>query len=314
MSKFTVRCSDAVALARTNFFICHCVKLGCGTHDRFVECGTSASVSLDGKWQIYFGKNANPMVLLLSCMCVSHRDTPVPTEDTTSLQPSPSRLQVANLCENGRAHTIRLFVLKHVGLDVFLLARTSALLSMRNLPERHKHFSVARWHVADLPQHDSNPMALRLSGMCVCHHATPVPPRTRHHCGHRHHCVHRRRRGAYLRLTTSTDSRNYVYSFENPYPGNMYASTFMRLCTVWLDSELCSFARCGEFTMGRRCSRHDDTSSVSEACSLAVLMFWQAPRRTQNHWNRRRPSVGKTGSDIHAAITWMSVRLKGQLL
>ena len=31
--------------------------------------------------------------------------------------------------------------------DVFLFARTNALLSMRNLPERHKHFSVARWHV-----------------------------------------------------------------------------------------------------------------------------------------------------------------------
>ena len=131
--------------------------------------------------------------------------------------------------------------------------------------------------------------------------------RTRHHCGHRHHCVHRRRRGAYLRLTTRTDSRNYVYSFGNPYSGNMYASTSMRPCTVWLDSELCSCARCGEFTMVRgRCSRHGDASSVSKACSLAVSMFWQAPRRTQNHWHRRRRVVGKTGSDIHAAITWMS--------
>ena len=36
---------------------------------------------------------------------------------------------------------------------------------------------------------------------------------------HRHHCVHRRRRGAYLRLATRTDSRNYVYSFGNPYSG-----------------------------------------------------------------------------------------------
>ena len=145
----------------------------------------------------------------LAC-CVNHRDTPVPTEDTTSLQPLSSRLQVANLCEDGRAHTIHLFVLEHIGLDVFLLARTNALLSMRNLPERHKHFSVARWHVG------------------------------------------------------------------------------------------------GEFTMGGRCSRHGDTSSVSKACSLAVSMLWQAPRRTQKHWNRRRRVVGKTGSDIHAAITWMS--------
>ena len=43
-----------------------------------------------------------------------------------------------------------------------------------------------------------------------------------------------------------------------------------------------------------------------KACSLAVSMLWQAPRRTQNHWHRRRRVVGKTGSDIHAAITWMS--------
>ena len=114
------------------------------------------------------------MVLHLSGMCVSHRDTPVPTKDTTSWQPSPSRLQVANLCEDGRAHIIHLFVLKHIGLDVFLLARTNAHLSMWNLPERHERFSVARWHVADLPRRDVNPMALRLSGMCVCHHDTPV--------------------------------------------------------------------------------------------------------------------------------------------
>ena len=157
------------------------------------------------------------MVLHLSGMCVNHRDTPVPTEDTTSLQPPLSRLQVANLCEDGRAHTIHLFVFKHLGWDVFWLARTNALLSMRNLPERHKHFSVARWHVG------------------------------------------------------------------------------------------------GEFTMGGRCSRHDDTSSVSKACSLAFSMLWQAPRRTQNHWNRRHRVVGKTGSDIHVAITWISVRFQGQL-
>ena len=209
----------------------------------------SASVSLDGKWQIHSGKKANPMVLHLSGMCVNHRDTPVPTEDTTSLQPSPSRLQVANLFEDGRAHTIHLFVFKHIGLDVFLLARTNALRFMRNLPKRHKHFFVARWHVADLPRHDANPMALRLSGMCICHHDTPVPQRTGPHCGHRHHCVHRRRRGANLRLTTRTDPRNCAYSLGSPYSGNMYASTFMRPCTVWLDSELCSCARCGEFTM-----------------------------------------------------------------
>ena len=49
-------------------------------------------------------------------------------------------------------------------------------------------------------------------------------------------------------------------------------------------------------TLGGTCSRHNDTSSVSEGCSLTVSMFWQALRRTQHHWNRR----------------WMSVRFHGQ--
>ena len=41
---------------------------------RFIECGTSASVSLDGKWRIFLSKNANPMVLHLSGMlCQSPR-------------------------------------------------------------------------------------------------------------------------------------------------------------------------------------------------------------------------------------------------
>ena len=147
MSKFTVRCSDDVALARTNFFRCQCVKLGCGTHNiervlssvararlcRLTASGGFSSVRTRIRW----------CFTCLAC-CVNRRDTPVPTEDTTSLQPSSSRLQVANLCEDGRDHTFHLFVFKHVGLDVFLLARTNALLSMRNLPERHKHFSVAR--------------------------------------------------------------------------------------------------------------------------------------------------------------------------
>ena len=65
---------------------------------------------------------------------------------------------------------------------------------------------------------------------------------------------------------------------------------------------------------GGRCSRHGDASSVSKACSLAVSMLWQAPRRTQNHWNRRRRVVGKTSSDIHVAITWISVRFQGSVV
>ena len=62
------------------------------------------------------------MVLHLSGTCVSHRDTPVPTEDTTSLQPSHSRLQVASLREDGRAHTIHKFVFEHIALEVFSVA------------------------------------------------------------------------------------------------------------------------------------------------------------------------------------------------
>ena len=36
------------------------------------------------KLRVYFSKVANPMVIHLSGMCVCHRGTPVPTEDTTS--------------------------------------------------------------------------------------------------------------------------------------------------------------------------------------------------------------------------------------
>ena len=125
------------------------------------------------------------MALHLSVVRVCHHDTPVHTEDTTSSQMSPSRLQVASLRE------------------VLSVARTNAHLSMWNLPERHEHLSVARWRVADLPRKRTRirwPFAFLV---CVSVTTTrPCPPRTRHHCGHR------RRRGAYLRVTTRTDSRN----------------------------------------------------------------------------------------------------------
>ena len=42
----------------------------------------------------------------------------------------------------------------------------------------------------------------------------------------------------------------------------MHASTFMRLCIVWLGPETCSWAHLGESTLGARCSRHNETSSV----------------------------------------------------
>ena len=112
------------------FAMCPCVELGCCTHDieRALSRTARAPLSLDGKWRIYFGKKANPMVLHLSGTCVSHRDTPVPTEDTTSLQPSHSRLQVASLREDGRAHTMHLFVFEHIAFEVFSVARPNAHL------------------------------------------------------------------------------------------------------------------------------------------------------------------------------------------
>ena len=156
MPKFAASCSDVVALARANFSIVHLLNLGAAYRARFVECGTSASVSLDVKLRIYFGKNANPMVLHFSGMCVSHRDTPVSNENTTYLQPSPSRLQVASLREDGRAHTIHLFVFKHMCLDVLALARTKVHLS----PDGRLWIYFGK---------NANHVVLHVSGMCVCH-------------------------------------------------------------------------------------------------------------------------------------------------
>ena len=142
----------------------------------------------------------------------------------------------------------------------------------------------------------------------------PCPSRTRHYCNRRPHCGHRRRRSAHLRGTTRTVfHESIVLLVWKSTFRHMYASIFMRLCAVWLGPETCSRARRGETTLGERCSSHNETSSVLQRCSLPVSMFWQAHRRTQHHWNRRRRVVGKTSSDIHAAITRVSVRLKGQL-
>ena len=165
---------------------------------RFIECGTSASVSLDGR--------------------------------------------------------LHLFVFKHISSDVFLLARTNAHLSMRNLPERHEHFSVAGWHVADLLRRDANPMALRLSGMCVCHHDTPV---------------HTEDTTSFAAIdiiasTVAAEAPTCDFDHEDGFTklcvlnlevhlqATCTRQRFMRLCIVWLDSELCSCARCGEFTLGRK--------------------------------------------------------------
>ena len=52
---------------------------------------------------------------------------------------------------------------------------------------------------------------------------------------------------------------------------------------------------------------------ISFAMILTLSVNVLARRRTQHHRNRRRQVLRKTGSDIHAASTVMSVRFKGQL-
>ena len=78
-------------------FVGHSTKLLCFSgvckHQRSsVHVTMAARAPLcrqEGRLQVYFGKNANRWSF--TCLvCVCHHDTRVPTEDTTSLQPSPS--------------------------------------------------------------------------------------------------------------------------------------------------------------------------------------------------------------------------------
>ena len=84
----------------------------------------------------------------------------------------------------------------------------------------------------------------------------------------------------------------------------------MRLCAVWLDFETCSRARHGD---PRGVNDAPDTTTPHLCCNEVHLQFswcWPALVRTRHRWKRLRRVVGKTGSDIHAAIAWMSVRFK----
>ena len=58
--------------ARAIFSCVHVLNLG-AAHMMSIAL-SRAVLSLDSKLRIYFDKNANPMVLHLSGMCVSHRD------------------------------------------------------------------------------------------------------------------------------------------------------------------------------------------------------------------------------------------------
>ena len=113
---------------------------------------------------------------------------------------------------------------------------------------------------------NANPMALHLSGLCVCHHDTPVP-------------------------NENTTSLQPSTSLRPSSPPTRLPCTRQHSCpcAVWLDSELCSRARPGGSTLDEICSRHNDTSSVSKGCSLTASMFWQALQRTQHHWEPTSP-------------------------
>ena len=94
----------------------------------------------------------------------------------------------------------------------------------------------------------------------------------------------------------------------------MHASTFMRLCTVWLDSETCSRARRGESTLGERCSR----TQRDVICFATVFTYsFNVSGKLIGGRSITGTDVaelsGRTSSDIHAAITRVSVRFKGQL-
>ena len=92
----------------------------------------------------------------------------------------------------------------------------------------------------------------------------------------------------------------------------VWKSTFMRL--VWLDSETCSRARHGD---PRGAEEAPDSTRPHLFCNnvhLQFSLYWQALVRTRYHWKRPRRVVGKTGSDIHAAIPWMSVRFQGSVV
>ena len=88
----------------------------------------------------------------------------------------------------------------------------------------------------------ANPTVFHSSGTCVTHHDTAVPNENTTLLPP----SHRRRRRAHLRVTTRTDSRNSCVTRWMSTFRHMYASTFMRPCTVWLDSETCSRARHGD--------------------------------------------------------------------
>ena len=168
---------------------------------------------------------------------------------------------------------------------------------MWNLPE-----SVDRWQVADLLREGRESDGPSLVWcVCVSHRDTPMPTEDTISL-----------QPSSERLRGRIHEINVLLVWKSTFR-HMYASTFMRLCTVWLDSETCSRARHGD---PRGVEDARDLTRPHLFCNkvhLQFALYWQALVRTRHQWKRPRRIVGKTGSDIHVAITWMSVRFHGQL-
>ena len=125
----------------------------CCTHDIEQALSSAARaplLSLEGKLRIYIGKSANPTVLHLSGMCVSHHDTPVPNKNRTLLQPStslrpsspPTRLLASD-------HEDRLRKLKRYSLEVNIQAhvRVNIHASLYCLVGFRDMFASTPWRI-----------------------------------------------------------------------------------------------------------------------------------------------------------------------
>ena len=93
---------------------------------------------------------------------------------------------------------------------------------------------------------------------------------------------------------------------------HMYASTFMRHCTVWLDSETCSRARRGESTL-RECSKTQRHLLCFEMMLTYSFHVLASSSEDAASLETTTPSCREDKFHIRAAMTRRSVRFKGQL-
>ena len=153
---------------------------------------------------------------------------------------------------------------------------------------------------------------IRWSFTClVCVSVTTTracPSRTRHHCNRRPHCSHRRSdcEDGFTKLL--------CYSFGSQHSGTC---TRQHSCVFVLFGWIPKHVR--EHVMAIHAGRKMLQTQRGLICfatnvHLQFSLYWQALVRTRHHWKRPRRVVGKTGSDIHAAIPWMSVRFQGSVV